>query len=142
MTPTTASTPATTSFVPDGSKSLSALTGTHDYRDVKFEGTISHQCGVTLSDSVEARVIAEVMEARPGVRVTYLPAIIRIDGEGRIVFDMRELSEALGKELTPHQFEVHTSTHYGRMVMVDDETVVVFGNMDEALPYIEEQQAR
>ena len=35
--------------------------------------------------------------------------------------------------MTPHLFEISTSTHYGRMVMVDDETVVLFGNMEEAL---------
>ena len=30
--------------------------------------------------------IAEVMETKPGIKVTYLPAMIRIDGEGRIEF--------------------------------------------------------
>jgi propane monooxygenase coupling protein len=84
---------------------------------------------------VEARVIAEVMGAKPGIRVTYMPAMIRIDGEGKIAFDMAEISEALGREMTPHLFEVSTSTHYGRMVMVDDNTVVVFGNMEDALAY-------
>jgi propane monooxygenase coupling protein len=103
--------------------------------NVRFENTISHQCGITMNDSVEARVIAEVMSAKPGIRVTYLPAMIRIDGEGKVVFDMAEISEALGREMTPHLFEISTSTHYGRMVMVDDNTVVVFGNMEEALAY-------
>lgn len=116
--------------------SLSDLTGTHTYQDVKFDSTISHQCGVTLSDSVEARVIAEVMAAKPGIRVTYMPAMIRIDGEDRVVFDMRELGDALGKPITPQAFEVHTSTHYGRMVMLDDETVVVFGDMNDVLEFI------
>ena len=50
---------------------------------------------------------------------------------------MDEISEALGRPMTPHLFEISTSTHYGRMVMVDDNTVVCFGNMDEALAYIE-----
>ncbi|MEK0086028.1 MmoB/DmpM family protein [Benzoatithermus flavus] len=102
---------------------------------ITFENTISHQCGVTMNDSVEARCIAEVMEKKPGIRVTYLPAMIRIDGEGRIEFKMDEISEALGREMTPHLFEISTSTHYGRMVMVDDNTVVLFGNMDDALAY-------
>ncbi|HYP58601.1 MAG TPA: MmoB/DmpM family protein [Beijerinckia sp.] len=103
---------------------------------ITFEGTISHQCGVTMNDSVEARCIAEVMEAKPGIRVTYLPAMIRIDGEGKIVFDMKEISEALGREMTPHLFEISTSTHYGAMVMIDEETVALFGDMDEALQYM------
>jgi len=50
---------------------------------------------------------------------------------------MDELSEYLGREMTPHLFEISTSTHYGRMVMVDDNTVVLFGNMDEMKQYIE-----
>lgn len=108
-------------------------------KDVKFEETISHQCGVTMNDSVEARAIAEVMAEKPGIKVTYLPALIRIDGEGKIVFKMPEIREALGREMTPHLFEIATSTHYGRMVMVDDETVVLFGDMGEAMQYISYQ---
>ena len=104
-------------------------------QDLKFEGTISTECGVTMNDSVESRVIAELMERKPGIKVTYMPAMIRIDGEGKIEFKMDEISEELGREMTPHLFEVCTSTHYGRMVMVDDNTVVLFGNMDDALAY-------
>ena len=102
---------------------------------IEFEKTISHQCGVTLNDSVESRVIAEVMAEKPGITVTYLPAMIRIDGEGKIEFKMDEIGEALGRPMTPYLFEICTSTHYGRMVMVDDNTVVLFGNLEDALLY-------
>jgi propane monooxygenase coupling protein len=104
-------------------------------KDVRFEGTISHQCGVTMNDSVEARVIAEVMAEKQGITVTYMPAMIRIDGSGKIIFDMTEISEALGRTMTPHLFEISTSTHYGRMVMIDDNTVALFGDMNDALAY-------
>jgi propane monooxygenase coupling protein len=104
-------------------------------KDMQFETTISHQCGVTMNDSVEARVIAEVMGEKPGVTVTYMPAMIRLDGEGTMEFKMDEISEALGRPMTPHLFEISTSTHYGRMVMIDDDTVMLFGNMDDALVY-------
>lgn len=104
--------------------------------EVQFEDTISHECGVTMNDSVEARCIAEVMHHKPGITVTYMPAMIRIDGEGKMEFKMDEISEALGREMTPHIFEISTSTHYGRMVMVDDNTVVLFGNMDDVMAYI------
>lgn len=104
-------------------------------KDVRFEDTISHQCGVTMNDSVEARVIAEAMAEKKGITVTYLPAMIRIDGDGKIIFDMREISEALGRPMTPHLFEISTSTHYGRMVMIDDDHVALFGNMEDALAY-------
>ena len=92
-------------------------------KDITFEQTISHQCGVTMNDSVEARAIAEFMAEKPGVTVTYQPALIRIDGDGKLVFKMDEISEYLGREMTAEIFEVNTSTHYGRMVRVDDNTV-------------------
>jgi propane monooxygenase coupling protein len=104
-------------------------------KDVRFNATISHQCGITMNDSVEARAIAELMESKPGITVTYQPALIRIDGDPKIEFRMDEISEALGRTMTPHLFEISTSTHYGRMVMVDDNTVAVFGNMEEAMAY-------
>jgi propane monooxygenase coupling protein len=105
--------------------------------DVTFEKTISDECGVTMNDSVEARAIAEVMAEKPGVTVTYQPALIRIDGKGKLEFHMDEIGEALGREMTPHLFEISTSTHYGRMVMVDDNTVTIFGSMDDMREYIE-----
>lgn len=105
-------------------------------KDIRFEETISHQCGVTMNDSVEARAIAEVMEQKPGIVVTYLPAMIRIDGDGKIAFKMDEISEALGRPMTAHLFEISTSTHYGRMVMIDENNVTLFGDMNEAMQYI------
>ena len=105
--------------------------------DLRLEQTISHQCGVTMNDSVEARAIAEFMATKPNVTVTYQPALIRIDGEGKLTFKMDEISEILGKEMTAEIFEVNTSTHYGRMVRIDDNTVTLFGNMDEVFEYIE-----
>lgn len=105
--------------------------------DIKFDETISHQCGITMNDCVEARAIAELMEEKPNVTVTYQPALIRIDGEGTLTFLMDEISEVLGREMTPHLFEVTTSTHYGRMVMVDDNTVRLYGNMDDIREFIE-----
>ena len=91
---------------------------------------------MTMNDSVEARAIAEVMAREANVTVTYMPAMIRIDGEGKMEFKMDEICEALGRVMTPHLFEISTSTHYGRMVMVDDNTVVLFGDMDEMMEYI------
>lgn len=105
-------------------------------KDIDFKETISHQCGVTMNDSVEARAIAEFMAKKDGVIVTYQPALIRIDGEGKLVFKMDEISDYLGREMTAEIFEVNTSTHYGRMVRVDDNTVVLFGNMEDMFEYI------
>ena len=105
-------------------------------KDIKFEDTISHQCGVTMNDSVEARAIATVMARHEHITVTYMPAMIRIDGVGKMEFKMDEISEELGRVMTPHIFEISTSTHYGRMVMIDDDTVMLFGDMNEMMKYI------
>lgn len=105
-------------------------------KDITFEQTVSHQCGVTMNDLVEARAIAEFMAQDPKVTVTYNPALIRIDGEGKLVFKMDEIGEFLGKDMTAEIFEVNTSTHYGRMVRVDDNTVILFGDMNEVMEFI------
>jgi propane monooxygenase coupling protein len=105
-------------------------------KDITFEQTISHECGVTMNDSVEARAIAEFMAEKPGVTVTYQPALIRIDGHGKLIFKMDEIGEYLGREMTAEIFEVNTSTHYGRMVRQDDNTVILLGNMDDVFEYI------
>ncbi len=105
-------------------------------KDITFDKTVSHQCGVTMSDSVEARAIAEFMETKPGVTVTYNPALIRIDGSGKMIFKMDEIAEFLGREMTVEIFEANSSTHYGRMVRADDNTIILYGDMNEMLEFI------
>lgn len=104
--------------------------------NIKFNQTISNQCGVTMSDSVEARAIAEFMDQNDDVTVTYQPALIRIDGTDELVFKMDEISDFLGWEMTAEIFEVNSSTHYGRMVRIDDNTIILFGDMDAVMKYI------
>ena len=106
------------------------------FKDLEFKKTVSHECGVTMNDSVEARAIAELMSTKKGITVTYMPSMIRIDGEGKIEFKMDEIAEELGREMTPQLFEISTSTHYGRMVTVDENTVVLFGDMNAAMAYV------
>src|SRR5947209_20433901 len=78
----------------------------------------SNKVGVTLSQSVEGNVIAEVMEEKEGVEVTHFPAMIRIDADDKLVFDLVEIQEALGDsdEFTAYDFQIEMATQYGRMV--------------------------
>ena len=46
-----------------------------------FNHTQSNRCGCTLSASVEGNAIGRVMSRKPGVRVTYYPALVRVDGD-------------------------------------------------------------
>jgi propane monooxygenase coupling protein len=95
--------------------------------------TASNKVGVTLSQSVEGNVIAEVMEEKEGVEITHFPAMIRIDADDKLVFDLVEIQEALGDvdEFTAYDFQIEMATHYGRMV-ADDETVTLFANPEDA----------
>ncbi len=110
---------------------------TQTYKDLDRQDTISHRCGVTMNDSADARVIAEVMHEKHRIEVLHYPAMIRLDTEDKMTFKMDELSESLGRDFTAYDFEVVMSTHYGRMVMVDENTVVLFGNMEDARQYEE-----
>ena len=80
--------------------------------------------------------MAEVMRTKPAVKVTDLPSMIRVDGSGQVVFEYAELAEALGwDDFGNNDFEEIMSTHYGRMVVLDDR-VVLFANPEDAAEYI------
>ncbi|MGJ9385789.1 MmoB/DmpM family protein [Salipaludibacillus sp. CF4.18] len=101
----------------------------------ELEKGFNNKCGVTLSDSVEGRVIAEIMIDKKDVVVTEFPALIRIDGIKYLEFDMIEIAEELGRDFDPYAFQVEMSTHYGRMVMLDDK-IMLFADPEEANQYI------
>ena len=100
--------------------------------------TSSNRAGMTLMNDQVGEVIAQVMTTKPGVTVTYLPSMIRVDGEGRTDFVYDEFAEALGEEpgsFTAADLEESMSTHYGRMVHEDDRTIM-FANPEDAAEFI------
>ncbi|GAC1392314.1 MAG: MmoB/DmpM family protein [Ktedonobacteraceae bacterium] len=112
--------------------------GTHSSYDMKFSRSPSNQCGMTISASTEGNVIADVMSKKPGVRITKWPAIIRVDGEKMLEFDMEEIGAALGYEpgeYGVYEFEVQSSAHYGRQVRLDDK-ILLFANPEDAAEYL------
>jgi propane monooxygenase coupling protein len=98
--------------------------------------TSSNMCGVTLMNNQNGYVVAEVMGAKPGIIISEYPSMIRVDGPGKIIFDYAEISEALGTEFDGSDFEEIMSTHYGRMVHLDDMTIM-FANPEDAAEYID-----
>jgi len=104
----------------------------------KFDRTSSDRAGVTMSASVEGNAIGDLMSEKEGVEVTKYPAMLRIDGGKVLEFDMSEIAEYLGEEeFTTYDFEIETSTHYGRMVRLDDPPkVIVFANPEDAAEYL------
>jgi propane monooxygenase coupling protein len=98
--------------------------------------TSSNKTGVTLMDNQVGHVVAEVMRGKENVTVTVLPSMIRVDGIGKVDFDYQELADALGwADFGNDDFEEIMSTHYGRMVVLDDR-VLFFANPDDAAEYL------
>lgn len=101
----------------------------------KSDSTPSNRCGVTLMNNQVGVVVADVMSGKDNVTVTPLPSMIRVDAVGRMDFDYDELSEALGEErgfFDAAEFEENMSTHYGRMIHLDDRTIMVANPEDAA----------
>ena len=104
----------------------------------KSDNTASGKAGVTLMNNQVGAVVAEVMDRQENVEITELPSMIRVDCVGRMDFVYDEISEALGEEegfYDAAEFEENMSTHYGKMVHMDDRTVM-FGNLEEAAEFI------
>jgi propane monooxygenase coupling protein len=98
--------------------------------------TASNMAGVTLMNNQVGYVVANVMRGKPDVTVTELPSMIRVDGKNKVDFDYEEIAEALGwDDFGNDDFEEIMSTHYGRMVVLDDR-VLLFANPEDAAEYI------
>ena len=104
----------------------------------KSDNTASNMCGFTLMNNQVGAVVAQVMSAKPNVRVMPLPSMIRVDAVRRMDVVYDEVSEALGEEpgyFDAAEFEENMSTHYGRMIHEDDRTIM-FANPEDASEYI------
>jgi propane monooxygenase coupling protein len=104
----------------------------------KADNTASNRCGFTLMNNQVGEVVAEVMATKPNVKVTYMPSMMRVDGVGTIEVNYDEISEALGEEpgyFDAAEFEEDMSTHYGRMIHLDDKTLF-FANPEDAADYL------
>ena len=96
---------------------------------------VSNMCGVTLMNTPIGRVVADVMGAKEGIELTEYPSMIRVDGQRVLDFDYAEITDALGEEFDGSIFEEISSTHYGRMVHLDERTLL-FANPEDAAEYI------
>jgi propane monooxygenase coupling protein len=102
----------------------------------KFSRTSSNRAGITLMNNQVGYTVAEVMRGKEGVTVEVLPSMIRVDGDNKFEFDYEEIAEALGwDDFGNDDFEEVMSTHYGRMVVLDDR-IIMFANPEDAAEYI------
>ena len=101
----------------------------------KADNTSSNMCGFTLMNNQVGEVVAAVMATKPNVTVTWLPSMMRVDGQGRFDVVYSEIDEAAGEEpgwFNSAEFEESMSTHYGRMIHEDDRTIMVANPEDAA----------
>ena len=104
----------------------------------KSDSTASNRCGFTLMNNQVGEVIAEVMGEKDNVTLMPLPSMIRVDAVGKMEVVYDEISEALGEEpgyFDSAEFEENMSTHYGRMIHLDDRTIMV-ANPEDAAEYL------
>jgi propane monooxygenase coupling protein len=104
----------------------------------KANNTASNKCGYTLMNNQVGEVVAQVLAKLPNVTVTWLPSMMRVDGVGRFDLIYADVDEAAGEEpgwFTAAEFEESMSTHYGRMVHLDDRTIM-FANPEDAAEYL------
>jgi propane monooxygenase coupling protein len=104
----------------------------------KADNTASNKCGFTLMNNQVGVVVAAYCATKPNVVVTPLPSMIRVDGTGRFDVIYDDVSEALGEEpgfFDAAEFEENMSTHYGRMIHLDDRTIMV-ANPEDAAEYL------
>jgi propane monooxygenase coupling protein len=102
----------------------------------KEDRTASNRAGITLMNNQVGYVVADVMRQHDNVTVEVLPSMIRIDGTGQFDINYEECAEALGwEDFGNDDFEEIMSTHYGRMVVLDDK-IIMFANPEDAAEYI------
>ena len=104
----------------------------------KSDSTASNRCGFTLMNNQVGEVVAEVMGQNDNVTLLPLPSMIRVDAVGKMEVVYDEISEALGEEpgyFDAAEFEENMSTHYGRMIHLDDRTIMV-ANPEDAAEYL------
>jgi propane monooxygenase coupling protein len=104
----------------------------------KSDNTASNRCGFTLMNNQVGEVVAQVMATKPNVTVTSLPSMMRVDAVGSMEVNYDEVSEALGEEpgfFNSAELEEDMSTHYGRMIHLDDKTLF-FANPEDAAGYL------
>ena len=105
----------------------------------KADNTASNRCGFTLMNNQVGEVVADVMRTKPNVTTTPLPSMIRVDADRRVDVVYAEMDEAAGEEegwFNSAEFEESMSTHYGRMVHLDDRTIF-FANPEDAAEYLD-----
>jgi propane monooxygenase coupling protein len=89
----------------------------------KTEGVLVEKrdtVGISLIVSEEAKAAVDMVhDEMPDARVDDHDCYFKIEREGLLEFDMANLSERLGREISVHDFLVNMTSYYGRIVVSD-----------------------
>ena len=105
----------------------------------KSNNTASNMCGFTLMNNQVGALVANVLGRLDNVKVTHLPSMVRVDATGRFDLVYGDVDDEAGEEegwFDAAEFEENMSTHYGRMVHLDDRTIM-FANPEDAAEYLD-----
>lgn len=82
--------------------------------------------GVKLTRGEEAEAVVEVVTAtHPEARVEQYPAYVSITAPHRLVFDLPQISEQLGRPYDVPTFLVILSSYNGRITVEDERVTIV-----------------
>ena len=85
--------------------------------------------GISLMRSSESDATVEyVRENQPDASVSARDVFYKIERDGKLTFDMDEISDYLGRDLDTDTFLVNMSSYYGRIV-VSDGLIEIFADI-------------
>jgi len=84
------------------------------------------QVGVDLQDSEDTRLLVEAMEAdNPGLTVSQIPGIVKVQSPGEIVIRRRTVEEKAGRPWETHEFQLNIVSYSGNISDWDDDRIVI-----------------
>lgn len=85
----------------------------------------SNRVGVKLMGGEEAEAVATVIAAAyPNAEIEYFPSYISIEVPNRVVFDLPQISEQLGRAYDAPAFLVILSSYNGRINLEDEQVTI------------------
>ena len=89
--------------------------------------TATREVGVDLQESGEdvRRMVNAIEKDNPGLRVTHLPGLIKVNSPGKLVIKRETIEEELGREWETHEFQLSIVSYYGNISDYDDDEIVI-----------------
>lgn len=82
--------------------------------------TTTGRVGISLMASSDTEAAIEhIRETQPDASIDFRDCFYKIEREGRLSFDMAEVSELAGRDIDTDIFLVNMPTYYGRIVVGD-----------------------